>query len=227
MPTNAPNLEKLFRESAFGPLGLHMIEVKACVALVRPMFEAVRAQDHGKLKELAGQTFRKEHDADIIKNQIRQALPKTFNLPVYRGDLLAYLSLQDDIADSVEDLAVVLTLKKMTIPPPLVEGLTAYVAKVLETCDYVFRCSDQLRDLKEHDFGTKRGKDILELVAKSEHAEWEADKQAYALSQHLFLLEDEVRATDIFLWSKVFQQLGKLANHADKTAERLRRMLLH
>ena len=55
--------------------------------------------------------------------------------------------------------------------------------------------------------------------------EWVADKQQYKLAQHLFALEDELNPTDIFLWSAIFQNLGALANHADKTAERLRRML--
>ncbi|MHC4444753.1 MAG: DUF47 family protein, partial [Planctomycetota bacterium] len=56
-------------------------------------------------------------------------------------------------------------------------------------------------------------------------AEWESDKAEFDLAQKLFALEDEIKATDIFLWSQIFQELGKLANHADKTAERLRRML--
>ena len=47
----------------------------------------------------------------------------------------------------------------------------------------------------------------------------------YQLAQKLFALEDDIRATDIFLWSDVFKELGALANHADKTADRLRRML--
>ena len=55
--------------------------------------------------------------------------------------------------------------------------------------------------------------------------EWEADKLQYRLAQKLFALEDEMKPTDIFLWSGVFQELGVLANSADKTAERLRRML--
>jgi len=80
-------------------------------------------------------------------------------------------------------------------------------------------------DLKERDFRGPKGREILRLVVDAEHAEWEADKAQFALAQKLFSLEDEMKATDIFLWSNCFQQLGKLANHADKTAERLRRML--
>ena len=63
------------------------------------------------------------------------------------------------------------------------------------------------------------------MLAEAEQAEWEADKLQYQLAQKLFAREDEMKATDIFLWSGVFRELGALANHADKTAERLRRML--
>jgi len=206
-----------------------MAEVRQCVALVRPLVNAMTAGDQARLQDLAEQTFKIEHQADSIKDEIRQAIPKVFSLPVFRGDLLAYLKLQDDIADTVEDIAVVLTLRSsLTLPDPLEEGFLAYVDKVLEVCDYLFHCSDQIVDLRESDFGGAKVDAILADVAKAERAEWEADKAAYGLSQRLFDLEDELnlRATDIMLWGQVIQLLGRLANHADKTAERLRRMLV-
>lgn len=214
-----------FRSAPFGPLGTHMEEVKKCVALVVPMFEAVRDGDHGKLKELTEQVFKYEHAADEVKNKIRSQIPKLFDLPIYRGDLLAYLKLQDDIADSAEDIAVVLTLKRLSMPDGLSDDVLACVRKVLEVCEYLFMCTDQLADLREKDFGGAKGEAIMALVAKAEHAEWEADKLEFTLSQKLFALDDTMKATDIFLWSKVFRELGALANHADKTAERLRRIL--
>ena len=75
------------------------------------------------------------------------------------------------------------------------------------------------------DFGGPRVEEVMGLVREAEHGEWVADKMQYKLAQHLFALEDELKATDIYLWSGIFQNLGALANHADKTAERLRRML--
>lgn len=215
-----------FQESPFVPLGEHMAKIKKCVALVEPIFECVRKQDYEGLKKLSAKVFKFEHQADIVKNEIRECIPKTFYLPVYRGDLLAYLKLQDDIADSVEDIAVVLTIKNLKLPEALADDVQEYVRLVIKVCEDLFQCTDQLADLVEADFGGKKTKAILDLVAKAEQAEWEADKAEYSLAQKLFALEDEIRATDIMLWSKVFQELGRLANHADKTAERLRRMLI-
>jgi predicted phosphate transport protein (TIGR00153 family) len=221
------NLLERFERAPFGPLVEHMAKVKECVLLVQPMFLCVRDRDHDRLKEITRQVFKVEHEADLIKVQIRDAIPRAFALPLYRGDLLAYLKLQDDMADSAEDIGVLLTLKKITLHEALVEDVLALVRQVLRVCDFLFSCTDKLSNFKEADFTGKKGREILELAGKAEHAEWEADKLEYALSQKLFSLEDEIKPTDIFLWSKVIQELGRLANHADKTAERLRRMITH
>jgi len=215
-----------FEESPFGPLGEHMRMVKECVALVEPMFQRVRDKDFEGLKTITHDVFKYEHEADKIKNEIRRRIPKSFYLPIYRGDLLAYLKLQDDMADSAEDLGVLLTFKNLCMPEAIADDIMALVKQVLVVCEHMFQCTDQLTNLVEADFGGSRAGEILDLVAKAEHAEWEADKVQYAASQKLFALEDEVRATDIMLWCNVFQQLGKLANQADNTAERLRRMLV-
>jgi len=220
------NVFERFQESPFGPLNAHMARVKECVALVEPIFECVRQQDFDGLKRLSEQVFKLEHEADQIKTEIRRRIPKSFYLPIYRGDLLAYLKLQDDVADSVEDVAVGLTIKHLTLPAALADDVQEYVKRVMHVCEVLFQCGDQLASLVEADFGGTRVQEILDLVAEAEHAEWRADKAQFTVAQKLFALEDELRATDIMLWSNVFRELGRLANHADKTAERLRRMLV-
>lgn len=215
-----------FADSPFGPLCLHMAKAKECVSKVTPMFERLLAADWDGLDEIAEQVFRLEHEADKIKNEIREEMPRAFSLPLFRGDLLSYLKLQDDIADTAEDIAVVLTLKRMSFPAELVDDLRAYVAKVIEVCEILFNCTDQLADFRESDFIGERGRAIMGLIEKAEHAEWEADKKEYALSKRMFALsDDQMHPTDMYLWSKIMMELGKLANHADKTAERLRRMI--
>lgn len=213
-------------QSPFGPLAEHLRLVRACVDLVQPMFDCVQARDHERLRQLTEDVFRREHEADQVKAEIRRTIPKAFSLPVYRGDLLAYVHVQDEMADAAEDLAVQLTIKQLELPEALSDGVRAYVRQVLQVCERLYAAVEPLPDLTEEDFGGPLGKKILNRVAEAEHEEWVADKLQYKLAQRLFALEDELRATDIFLWSGIFQNLGALANHADKTAERLRRMLV-
>jgi hypothetical protein len=220
------NVFDRFEDSPFGPLGEHMAKVKQCVALVRPMFDCVGRQAQQELTDLTHQVFKVEHQADQIKSEIRRRIPRSFSLPIFRGDLLAYLKLQDDMADSVEDVAVGLTIRPLPLPEGLAAGVNELVSRVVRVCELLFQCTDQLADLSEADFAGRRGVQILERAADAEHAEWEADKAQYTLAQQLFAMEGELRATDIMLWSNVFRELGRLANHADNAAERLRRMLV-
>jgi len=218
-------IRDLFRESPFEPLRVHMQKVMECVAVVRPMFEAVRDNRHEDLQAHAKTIFKIEHEADIIKDDIRQMIPKRFFLPVYRGDLLGYVKLQDDMADSVEDIAVLLTMKQLTLPAPLVELTFDYLAKVVDVCQRIGQIADYLPTLVAGDMVGKEAEQAVTMVAEIEKAEWEADRLQYTLSQNLFALEDEMRATDILLWFRIFGELGQLANFAEKTGDRLRRML--
>lgn len=212
-------------QSPFEPLAEHMKHVRACVDHVLPMFECVRAGEYDRLKELTGEVFKAEHEADKVKTDIRRTIPKAFSLPVFRGDLLAFVHIQDELADTAEDLAVQLTIKKIHLPDVLAEDVLAYVKQVLKVCEKLYEAMALLKDVEEADFAGPKGDQLMELVAQAEHEEWVADKAQYKLAQQLFALEDELKPTDIFLWSGIFQNLGALANHADKTAERLRRML--
>ncbi|MBU0718208.1 MAG: DUF47 family protein [Planctomycetes bacterium] len=118
-----------------------------------------------------------------------------------------------------------MTIKKLVLPESLADEVMTYVRQVLLVCDKLFEAMGLLKDLVEADFGGPHGGQVMELVDQAEHEEWVADKQQYKLAKDLFALEDELKPTDIFLWSGIFQNLGALANYADKTAERLRRML--
>ncbi len=220
------SIADMFRKSPFEPLQQHLNKVKECVAFVVPMFQCVRDEDYERLGELAKHVFKAEHEADVIKNEIRQTIPTTFFLPVYRGDLLAYLKLQDDMADTAEDLAVRLQIRQMHLPEPLRDDVLDLAVKVVAVCEKLYEAADCLNRMAQQ--GSFAGQDLerlLRVVADAEHTEWECDKAGFALAKKLFALEDQMRATDIFLWSRVLTELGKLANCAEKTGERVRRML--
>ena len=218
-------IESLFRESPFEPLRHHMKTVIECVKYVRPMFEAVRDDHYDALNDIARKVFKVEHEADMIKDEIRQAIPKRFFLPIYRGDLLGYLKMQDDMADSVEDVAVMLTIKQLKLHERLGDPTLEYADKVVEVCHGTVIIADYLPTLVAGDMAGAEAEHVLKLVAALDKSEWEADRLQATLSQTLFSLEDELKATDIFLWFKIFGELGQLANSAEKTGDRLRRML--
>ncbi|MFQ5491695.1 MAG: DUF47 family protein, partial [Phycisphaerae bacterium] len=142
----------LFHESPFEPLRLHMGTVMECVALIQPMLERVRDADYDGLEALAKTIFKAEHDADLIKDDIRQTIPKSFFLPVYRGDLLGCLAVQDSMADAVEDLAVMLTIKNLVMPDSLRAQIFEYRQKITVACDKANDVSKALAELPKTGF---------------------------------------------------------------------------
>jgi len=215
----------LFRKSPFGPLHEHMLKVKECIGLLRPLFEAAVEGDREKQAEITKKISKVEHEADLIKTEIRRTVPKGIFLPVQREDLLGFLKLQDDIADSIEDSAVLLSMKDLAVPRELGEQILIHVDKVLAVCNLTDKATDRLQGLVEAGFGGTEAGTVVDIVEQAEHAEWEADKQGLELAKSLFSLEGEISPVDIFLWFRIFFVLGKIANHAEKTGDRLRRML--
>ena len=93
-------IKDLFRESPFEPLRFHMKTVMECVSLVRPMFEALRHGQYDELQTIAKKIYKVEHEADIIKDDIRSTIPKRFFLPDFVNLLGDYSMKSKDEADN-------------------------------------------------------------------------------------------------------------------------------
>ena len=198
-----------------------------CVNQLEPLFDQIKAGSYDKLEATVEVIFEAEHQADKVKEEIRSTIPKTFSLPVFRGDLLGYLKLLDDIADSVEDVAVLVTIKKLALPSFLHEELTAYLSKVCHICRNTQTLNESLQNVVKSGFSGSEIQKTLDIVSAVETAEFEADQIQYKLAKTLFAHEDEMKATDVMLWFKIFGKLGQLANAAENAADRVHRMLTY
>ena len=185
-------ISKLFGKSPFEPLHQHMLKVKACVGLVRPLMDAFLKGEQEKVKDVARKIFKAEHDADIVKKEIRSRLPKSVLLPVARGDILRFLKEQDNIADSAEDLAALLILRKTTVPEELKEKLKNFVDKVLETYEMAMTVSSEIKLLAETSFGGEEAHKVMELIEQLKVKEWEADKAQMTAAKKMFSIEKKL-----------------------------------
>ena len=97
-------LSSLFGKSPFGALLEHTTKVHECVKLVRPLTETFLKGDFKKIDDIHNEISKLEHEADLIKTEIRRGLGKSYMLAVERSDLLHFLHTQDEIADTAEDV---------------------------------------------------------------------------------------------------------------------------
>jgi hypothetical protein len=218
-------LTKIFGKSPFEPLYQHMLKVNECVNLVKPLMEALLADDQEQVEVIAKKIFKAEHDADMVKKEIRSNLPKGVFLPVNRGDMLNYLREQDKIADSAEDLAVLVTLRKMRVPEELRENLKILVEKVLVTCETAMKISSEIKLLAETSFGGAEAEKVMDRIEELKLDEFEADKAQMKLAQKMFSIEAKLDPVSIMMWMHIFKELGALANHAENLGDNLRMML--
>ena len=218
-------ISKLFGKSPFEPLYQHMLKVKACVDLVRPLMDAFLKGEEEKVKDVAKKIFKAEHDADIVKKDIRSSLPKSIFLPVARGDILRFLKEQDNIADSAEDLAALLILRKTTVPEELKEKLKNFVDKVLETYEVAMTVSSEIKLLAETSFGGEEAHKVMELIEQIKVKEWEADKAQMTVAKKMFSIEKKLDPVSVMMWMHIFKELGTLANHAENAGDQMRLML--
>ncbi len=218
-------LTKVFGKSPFEPLYQHMLKVNECVNLVKPLMEALLADDQEQVEAIARKIFKAEHDSDIVKKEIRNNLPKGIFLPVNRGDMLNYLREQDKIADSAEDLAVLVTLRNMRVPEELQENLRILVEKVLITCETAMKISSEIKLLAETSFGGAEAEKVMDSIEELKLDEFEADKAQMKLAKKMFSIEAKLDPVSIMMWMHIFKELGALANHAENLGDNLRMML--
>ena len=125
-------IQKFFGGSPFPMLLEHTRKVHECVELLRPLTEALLTEDYDKIEKLHDEVSRTEHEADVIKSDIRNKLQNVHLLSVGRNDLQKYLSYQDDVADCAEDFAVVLLLRKTQVPESLKDEFREFVMQVIQ-----------------------------------------------------------------------------------------------
>lgn len=215
----------LFGRSPFTPLQTHMGKVRECVLKVPALFEAIKEGNYNRLATLAEEISKLEHDADLVKNDIRNHLPNSLFLPIDRRQLLEILSLQDHIADRVEDLSVLLNLKQVTVPPQLQKQLEQFIAINIDTFEGACLIVKELHELLESSFGgieAEKVSTMVQLVAYKEH---EADLVQNALLKTLFSLEEQMSYGTFYLWIQATKAIAEISNLSEKLANRIRMTL--
>ena len=210
----------MFAKSPFKPLVSHIDQVNECVNKVKPLFDAYISKDYKKVEEIAKDISKVEYKADKIKTDIRQHLPQSIFLPVDKRDFMGLLSAQDDIADAVEDLAVLMRIKNIDVPEELCEPVMALVMHVVGLANDACSMIRELEDLLEASFGGAEAEKVDEMASNLGTSEYEADKKQFLLAQKLFSLND-LGAADLFLLNEVIKKLGGVADQSEKIGKTL------
>ncbi|MBS0586119.1 MAG: DUF47 domain-containing protein [Verrucomicrobia bacterium] len=218
-------LSKLFAKAPFDLLQLHMEKVIACLSKLDDVLRLWGETSQEELEELSKKVSELEYDADLIKNEIRTLLPRRFLFSVDRHNFLEILALQDKLSDIAEDIAGLLSLKLLEIPPSLKEPLRQYQNKTMETVWEVKEIVFSFDQLLEVSFGGPVAEKIRTQIEKTAHKEHEAEVLGKILTKALFQIGDDLKTADFYLWIRLIEDMGRMAHLAEKIALRIGMLL--
>ena len=215
-------LNKFFAPSPFVQLHEHAKKVHECVELLRPLTDALLAEDYEKIEQLHDVMSRTEHEADEIKTRLRDQISKLYFLSVGRDELSRFLAYQDDIADAAEDFAVVLVLRRTKVPEELKGDFMAFVEQVISVSEQLMALESELSTLAEAGFTGKEAEDVLQSIDRIGEEEWKADRLERRFARRLYDMEKQLDPVTILFFDKYCKTLSAVANNAERTAKYLR-----
>ena len=178
--------------------------------------------DQAGVERLAKEISTLEGKADDAKNAARSKMPVRLLMPVDRRDVLKLISEIDAIADCAEDVGVLLTIRPLTVPEGMKPVLELFVERVLDTVREAAKLIDLIDDLVESGFAGPPAERVLQQSAILGRAEHEADKIQDRCAKVLFKAEDSIPPAALFMWTKVLNKLGDMANHAENIGDQFR-----
>ena len=219
------NIASIFAKSPFKPLREHMDKVVESVVPLNDFFEALFQEDYSKVEKIQQQVIQAEKEADSIKNEVRNNLPRNIFMPINRRDLLEMLDMQDSIADVAQDIVILLNIRRMSLTKELGQDVIHFVKKSQDVCYLARGLTQEFGDVIESGFGRHEIKKLLEMIDNVSIAETEADNLEDALVRRLYEVEEKMNSVDAVFWYKIFELIGDIADFSKKTGNRLRLMI--
>lgn len=204
----------------------HALQVEHCVNELPHFFQQLAA-DFNQAQTLTQKISDFEHEADKIKNAIRNNLGKSILLPIKKNDLLDILSIQDAIADTAQDIAVLCTLKpQFKLPVELRSHLEILLEKAMATFHKYKQIINLMDELLEATFSGPQAENIKDEIHEVALMEHETDKAQKLFLQKVFLIEDSLSKSDFFILAQLSKEIGDIANISERAANKIRLILL-
>lgn len=183
----------------------------ACTALAKQasayLVECLENYNDADLEKMLEQMHTYEHQADMKKHEMNEALARAFVTPVEREDLDELSQQLDNVLDTIEEV-----LQKLYI----------YNVKTIEPAavDYaknIVKCTDLLFDIMSEFENFKKSKKIHDLIIACNDIEEECDR-LYLASMHN-LTKNSVDALSTVSWYKVYDCLEACADACEHVSE--------
>ena len=221
----APVQDTFRRKSPFDQLLEHMCKVKECIDILGKGLIGYYKGDYKEFSDVAKKVSSIEHEADLIKGNLRNHLPSTLFMPVDKGKFLWALREQDAILDHADNLAVMLDMRHTKIPKELQKIFIEHAEIVMKTVGAMEDAVYNIRDLVETSFVKREREQTKEFIYTVHEFEYQADKKKYEMNKGIYKLEKKLDPMDVYHLLKIADWVDDIADHAENVADWLRAMI--
>jgi predicted phosphate transport protein (TIGR00153 family) len=213
----------LFYESPFIKLKKHADKVKECAWMFKRAVQCYVEQDCEEFDQLTEDVAMMESQADALKRNLRNHLPRGIFMPMDKFIFLDCLREQDHVLDDVEEALYWLSFKPMAgIPEELVGDFLHLIDAVIPAIEKLPEMSEQAMAYFKNSTEENRNK-LKSIVRDVYQAEKEADHLEHELKKNAFtLLEDPV---EIYHVVRLVEIVGDICDHAQNASDRMRTMI--
>jgi predicted phosphate transport protein (TIGR00153 family) len=213
------------KKSPFSQLLDHMGKVRLCIDILGEGLIKYYKGDYKEISELSKKVSKLEHEADLIKSNLRNHLPSSLLMPVDKGRFLWTLREQDKILDHAENLVEMLDIRHTKIPKELQPVFIEHVNLVIETVKAMEEAVCNIKDLVETGFVKREREQTKQFIHKVHDFEYKADQKKYEMNKIIYKLEKKLKPMDVYHLLKIADWVDDIADHAENVADWLRSMI--
>ncbi|MGQ9601378.1 MAG: DUF47 domain-containing protein [Candidatus Bipolaricaulia bacterium] len=220
-------MNKLFRHLVYQYPALDLLvqhAEKVC-ATVEELAQTVEDYLDGRpVGERSERVAQLEHEADLLKSQVRATLPRSDSfMPVNRSDLLEFIWQQDEIADVAQDAAGLLPLMELELPVELAEKWREFPQALREGVKIYRQMASSLKGLLERGFRREAVSQAIELLDEVNLLEHRVDMLEKDLITMIYR-QDELDGFAKYHLIQVLLKLGDVLDHMENAGGRIRIM---
>ncbi|MBW1863738.1 MAG: TIGR00153 family protein [Deltaproteobacteria bacterium] len=215
-------ISSLFYESPFEGLQRHADKIKECAHIFKEAAACHIGEECKEFDLLTEQMANLESEADAIKRNIRNHLPRGIFMPVDKFQFLQYLREQDKVLDEVEEALFWLSFRPRSIP----EGVATDIHHLIEAVIPAIEKLPELVALATKFFRSKSDEKrtkMKNIVQDIRQYEKEADLLERELKFKIFSTIKE--ALEVFHLIRLVEIVGNIADHAQNASDRMRAMI--
>ena len=225
MHFRAPVSGTFRRKSPIEGLLRHMGKIRECISVLKDGLNHYYEGDYENFSSIAKKVSELEHEADLIKGNIRAHLPSSILMPVDKKYFLWLLREQDAILDHAENLVEMLDMRHTKIPKKLRDLYIKHADKVFQTAEAMENAVGHIRGVLQTSFmGRERG-EAKEIIHEVHQKEWEADQVNKEIVRGIYEMENSLKPMDVYHLIKIADWMDDIADHAENAVDWLRAMI--